>query len=155
MKRNVFMLVCTVLLRSSALGQCPATLTSAKAENPSRLVSTELGKSIENESVDEYVPLNNIPFFPGGKPALDAYFLDPDLYPYSARTTGIEGVVEVSFRVQPTGFLTNIRVVKSQGPLLDKAALRAVVQMPRWYPAHQAGMAVSCPMSLAIRFEGD
>ncbi len=63
-----------------------------------------------------------------------------------------EGTVRLRFRVLPSGFLNDIRVIQSRGPLLDQAAIQAVVCMPRWFPAHREGTAVSCPVELAITF---
>lgn len=102
-----------------------------------------------------YAPTTNEPFFPGGQPALDAYLKTIAAYPPQARASGIEGTVRVRFRVLPTGRLTEIQLVKRQGPLLDSAAVQIVLLMPRWYPAHQAGVAVACLVELAIVFRFD
>jgi TonB family protein len=101
---------------------------------------------------DEFAPLNNMPFFPGGQRALETYLEDLDVYPYLARQIQIEGTVRVRFRVLPNGCLTDVQVVQSHGALLDQAAIRAVLYMPRWYPAHRAGVAVASPVELLITF---
>ncbi|MBO0932627.1 energy transducer TonB [Fibrella aquatilis] len=154
MKRIVLSIASLCLSGSLAWAQSAQTTGSAIATSAQH---TAIGcySPFTEATPDEYVPLNNPPFFPGGPKALAAYFLNPDLYPYVARTNDLEGTVQVSFRIQPTGFLTSIRVTKSHSPLLDWAALRAVAQMPRWYPAHQTGIAVICPVQLSIRFETD
>ncbi|MBC8153227.1 MAG: TonB family protein, partial [Bacteroidetes bacterium] len=54
-----------------------------------------------------------------------------------------------------TGELTQIRLVHSSDSGLDQTALRAVSNMPRWYPAHREGMAVSCLYELPITFRFD
>lgn len=104
---------------------------------------------------DEFAPLNNLPFFPGGRNALLTYFDSCGLYPQQARLNGVEGSVHVRFWVQSDGHLTHIQVLESRGPLLDSAAIRAVALMPRWYPAHQDGRAVACPTRLSIKFQFD
>lgn len=104
------------------------------------------------QSSDEFAPLNNLPFFPGGQKALETYLEDLDVYPYLARQILIEGTVRVRFRVLPNGSLADLQVVQSHGALLDQAAIRAVTYMPRWYPAHRAGMAVTSPVELPITF---
>ena len=154
MKHTLFILAFIRLSGSLALAQQPTAPTWAPASCQSQQ-SADTARPTNGDAADEYVPLNNTPFFPGGQQALASYFLNPDLYPYSARMNDAEGTVQVCFRVQPNGYITHIRVVESHGRVLDQAALRAVAAMPRWYPAHQAGMAVACPVALAIRFEAD
>lgn len=107
------------------------------------------------QSADEFSPLNNAPFFPGGQQALEKYMETLDPYPYLARQTQLEGTVRVGFRVLPSGQLINIQVVESRGPLLDQAATQAVTYMPRWYPAHRGGVAVSHLVELLVTFRLD
>lgn len=106
-------------------------------------------------SSDEVVPLNNPPFFPGGTRALENYLDNLDIYPLLARETCTEGTVRVRFRVLPDGSLSEVRVVRSRGQLLDQAALEAVAQMPRWFPAHRAGVAVPHLVELLVTFRLD
>ncbi|HEX2573520.1 MAG TPA: energy transducer TonB [Polyangia bacterium] len=47
-------------------------------------------------------------------------------YPELARRRGIEGKVEVSFRILPDGQVTELMVRRSADPMLDEAALAAV-----------------------------
>ncbi|WP_425291163.1 energy transducer TonB [Spirosoma linguale] len=63
-----------------------------------------------------------------------------------------EGTVHIQFRVMPTGHLTEIKVVRSTESMLNKVAMQAVAQMPRWYPAHRSGVAVSSLYVLPITF---
>ncbi len=100
----------------------------------------------------EFAPLNNLPFFPGGQRALEIYLHDLKLYPLQARINQREGTVQVRFRVMPSGDLTEIRVVQSSEPLLDQAAVQAVIRMPKWYPAHREGVAVSSLIVLPVTF---
>jgi len=104
---------------------------------------------------DEFAPLTNSPFFPGGQPALKTYFSQPSLYSHLASQAGIEGTVWVKFRVQATGHLTHVQVVKPNRPFLDQAAIRAITLMPLWYPAHQEGVAVASSVVLPITFRLD
>src|SRR5262249_26287303 len=47
-------------------------------------------------------------------------------YPLLARKRGLEGTVEVVFRVDPAGNVVDLRVDKSAGDLFDAAAVEAV-----------------------------
>ncbi|UFH52208.1 energy transducer TonB [Spirosoma sp. KNUC1025] len=106
-------------------------------------------------SPSDFAPLTNEPFFPGGQQALVKYLGKLDLYPDQARMVLSEGTVRVQFRVQPSGTLTDIQVVKSKNAVLDQAAVKAVSLMPRWYPAHRSGVAVSTLVELPVTFRLD
>lgn len=108
-----------------------------------------------SSSISDFAPLANDPFFPGGQSALQTYLKQPELYPASARQNGIEGTVWVQFRVQRNGMLTDVRLLRPHGSPLDGAALHLVAAMPRWYPAHREGHAVSRLVNLPVTFRLD
>ena len=145
-----------VLLLSSCLTSRAQAIT-----DPERMVSATTGNGQTNpakpltQPADEFSPLNNLPFFPGGPQALQTYLQNPARYPLPVRQALREGSARVRFRVMATGQLTQLRVVQSGGALIDQAALRVVAGMPRWYPAHQDGAAVSCLYELPIMFRFD
>ena len=129
--------------------------------NPDRVASTTSGNGQTNpvrpltQQADEFSPLNNLPFFAGGPQALQTYLQNPARYPLADRQALREGSARVRFRVMATGQLTQLQVVQSGGALIDQAALRVVAGMPRWYPAHRDGTAVSCLYELPITFRLD
>lgn len=75
------------------------------------------------------------PQFPGGKEALIKYINDNLKYPKKSLKAGIEGLVIVSFVIDPLGGIRNIRVVKSVDYELDDAAVEMIKKMPKWKPA--------------------
>lgn len=144
-----------LLLLSSCLTSRAQAIT-----DPQRMVPTTTHKQANpveplTQQTDEYSPLNNTPFFPGGPQALQTYLQNPALYPLAARRALREGTVRVRFRVTAMGELTQFWVVQSGGTLIDQAALGVVAGMPRWYPAHRNGTAVSCLYELPITFRLD
>lgn len=58
-------------------------------------------------------------------------------YPAIAKEKKIEGRVILQFIVNKEGKVTNVKVVKSANPLLDKEAVRAVSSSPLWAPGYQ------------------
>ncbi|SOD99551.1 energy transducer TonB [Spirosoma fluviale] len=143
---NQFILTTVCLLITS-------TLTFAQQNNLDAPDSDNLlAKIIEPvpsaDQLTEYTPLNNVPFFPGGQKALETYLNDHR--PSNAEQR--EGTVHIRFRVMPTGQLTEIKVIESSEPLLNQAAMQAIVRMPRWYPAHRSGVAVSSLYVLPVTF---
>lgn len=134
-----------------AFAQLPNPLPSA--DGPSSLMPLDGRASAQpTQHRDEFTPLNNFPFFPGGQQGLETYLQQLDLYPRQARKAHLEGTVWVRFRVLPTGHLNEVRVVQSRGLLLDQAAIQTVAFMPGWYPAHREGVAVSSQVELPVTF---
>jgi protein TonB len=72
------------------------------------------------------------------------------VYPEIARTARVEGTVVLEAVLDPTGRVTQLRVVRSI-PLLDQAALDAVRQW-RYTPSAYGGKPVSVLMTVTIRF---
>lgn len=73
-------------------------------------------------------------------------------YPTIAQENGTQGQVVLQFVVERDGSITDIRVVKSVDPYLDKEALRVVKTMPKWKPGKQRGKPVRCRFTLPVRF---
>lgn len=124
MKRIVLTTAYLTVLGTLAVAQLP--VSSPLDEGQPFPTIRENPPTTARQSSDEFSPLDNVPFFPGGQQALEKYVESLDPYPYLARQTQLEGTVRVEFRVLPSGQLTNIQVVESRGPLLDQAATRAV-----------------------------
>jgi protein TonB len=73
------------------------------------------------------------------------------LYPEIARRARVEGTVVLEAVLDPTGHVTQLRVIKSV-PTLDQAALDAVRQW-RYTPSVYGGQPVSVLMTITIRFQ--
>jgi TonB family protein len=72
----------------------------------------------------------------GGWSSYKEYVSQELHYPETARVKKIQGVVTVSFFVEPDSRLTELRVRKSLGYGCDEEALRLVQTGPRWNPAY-------------------
>jgi protein TonB len=72
------------------------------------------------------------------------------VYPEIARTARREGTVILEAVLDPTGSVTQLRVVRSV-PLLDEAAIEAVRQW-KYTPSVYYGRPVSVLMTITIRF---
>lgn len=106
-------------------------------------------KEPENKPFD-YV--EQMPTFPGGNGALMAYLSKSIKYPAIAEENGIQGRVVCSFVVERDGSVSDIRIVKSVDPSLDKEAQRVIASMPKWIPGRQNGQAVRVKYSLPVTF---
>lgn len=92
------------------------------------------------------------PTFPGGDGALKSYISSNTKYPAAAMENGIEGIVAVGFIVMPDGQLTQLKIMKSVDPDLEKEALRVVSGMPAWIPADKDGTPIEAPSRVDIPF---
>lgn len=73
-------------------------------------------------------------------------------YPIIAQENGIQGKVFVRFVVTKTGEISNIKVVRSVDPALDKEAIRVVSNLPKFKPGMQRNKPVSVWFSGYISF---
>ena len=89
------------------------------------------------------------PAFPGD---LNGYLSSNIKYPVVAQENGVQGRVVVQFVVERDGSITDVRVVRSVDPSLDKEAVRLVKSMPKWIPGKQNGQAVRVRFTLPVNF---
>jgi protein TonB len=72
------------------------------------------------------------------------------IYPEIARAARVEGLVVLEAVLDPSGQVTQLRVIRSV-PMLDQAAMDAVRQW-RYTPTMYYGKPVSVLMSITIKF---
>jgi protein TonB len=96
--------------------------------------------------------VEQMPSFPGGPSALMQYLSSNIKYPVVAEENGVQGRVVCTFVVERDGSITDVRVVKSVDPSLDKEAMRVVKSMPKWIPGKQNGSAVRVKYTVPVTF---
>lgn len=104
---------------------------------------------VENKVFDV---VEQMPSFPGGQGALMKYLNDNIKYPVVAQENGVQGRVVVSFVVERDGSITDVNVVRSVDPSLDKEAVRVIKGMPHWIPGKQNGSAVRVKYNVPVSF---
>ena len=128
-------------------------------------------EATQSTVIQEYVPVQNIskddeqieeqeiftivesmPEFPGGEEARMKFLLQNIKYPQIARESGIQGVVYVTFVVEPDGSITNVKVIRGIGGGCDEEAVRVVKMMPKWIPGNQRGKPVRVQFNMPIKF---
>ena len=105
---------------------------------------------VENKVFDV---VEQMPSFPGGPSALMKYLSENVKYPVVAQENGVQGRVVVSFVVEKDGHITDVKVVRSVDPSLDKEAARVVKGMPSWIPGKQNGSAVRVKYNVPVSFK--
>ena len=80
------------------------------------------------------------------------YIKDNVRYPKECQEGAATGRVIVGFTVNEDGSLSDIKVMRSITPKLDKEAIRVVKSMPKWNPAKQNGKAVKTKYTVPVTF---
>ena len=113
-------------------------------------VVDEVPPAVEETKVFDVV--EQMPSFKGGDAALMEWLNKNIKYPVVAEENGIQGRVIVTFVVERDGSITDVKVVKSVDPSLDKEAQRVVRSMPKWIPGKQNGSAVRVKFTVPVTF---
>ena len=108
--------------------------TSATREEPD-VIDLPVAKPLTSILVQP----DTLPCFPGGDAACMRFLSRHVRYPDTAVNGKIRGCVRVQFVVETDGKLTDIRVMESISPVLDREALRVVKLMPPWRPGRRNG----------------
>ena len=106
----------------------------------------------KEEETKVFDVVEQMPSFPGGQSALLQYLSSNIKYPVVAEENGVQGRVIVTFVVEKDGSITDVKVVKSVDPSLDKEAQRVVKSMPKWIPGKQNGSAVRVKYTVPVTF---
>ena len=104
------------------------------------------------EETKIFTVVEQMPMFPGGDAALMGYLRDNIHYPTVAAENGVQGRVVVGFVVERDGSITDVNIIRSVDPSLDREAMRVVKSMPRWTPGKQNGSAVRVKYQVPVTF---
>ncbi|NMH28960.1 energy transducer TonB [Flavobacterium silvaticum] len=98
------------------------------------------------ENTDSLTGVEFKPEFPGGIQALYQYIGDN----FKKRTKD-KGKILLSFVVDQTGKVVDVKVLQGINPRLDKEAVRVLEKSPLWKPAMQKGRLVRCSYQIPIQ----
>ena len=96
--------------------------------------------------------VEEMPSFPGGQGALMAFLSSNIKYPVVAQENGVQGRVIVGFVVEKDGSISDVKVMRSVDPSLDREAQRVVKAMPKWKPGKQNGSAIRVKYTVPVVF---
>lgn len=150
MKKIITLSALLVLLGSNLRAQNVINPTNEK-DGPTilRAVGDDSTTS-DNEKV--YQVVGQQPNFPGGKEELFKYLAYNMIYPADAAKNKVEGRVLVTFVIEHDGSISNVNVVNSVYPSLDKEAIRVVSEMPKWIPGKANGKTIRVKYTIPITF---
>ena len=107
---------------------------------------------VEEDDEEVFMVVENMPEFPGGDLGLMKYIQKNVKYPPIAKEYNITGKVYISFIVDKTGSVTNVKVVRGVDKNLDAEAVRVVKSLPNFKPGKQRGIPVRCSYNVPINF---
>lgn len=127
--------------------------TTQNGQNaPEPVRSEHLDKPQPVNSTRVYDVVEQMPSFPGGISGLRTYLNQNIRYPAEAQENCVQGRVVVSFVVEKDGHISDVTVLRSVEPSLDKEAVRVVKNMPRWTPGKQGGEPVRVRFTVPVSF---
>ena len=142
---------------STSSGKVESTSQSVAKPEPAKPVEATTSNNAAAESqatkadaIHEVV--DEPPSFPGGDAARIAFLSNNLRYPAVAMEQGIQGRVVTQFVVDKDGSITDVKVVRSLDPMLDKEAVRLVKSMPKWTPGKLNGSPVRVKYILPLSF---
>ena len=148
MKREKFVMMIVVLLMMS-VGDI------ARAQNVPLIIAPDKVDEYlaeRKDTINVYDCVEQMPSFPGGTQKLKEFIEKNLRYPKALEEACVQGRVIVCFIVERNGKLSNVKVVKSVHPALDKEALRIVKLMPKWIPGRQNGITVRVKYIIPVTF---
>ena len=148
MKREKFVMMIVVLLMMT-VGNIACAQNVPLIIDPDK-VDQYLAE--RKDTINVYDCVEQMPSFPGGSQKLKEFIEENLRYPKELEETCVQGRVIVRFIVERNGKLSNVKVVKSVHPALDKEAIRIVKLMPRWIPGRQNGITVRVKCYIPIIF---
>ena len=148
MKREKFVMMIVVLLMMT-VGNIACAQNVPLIIDPDK-VDQYLAE--RKDTINVYDCVEQMPSFPGGTQKLKEFIEKNLRYPKELEESCVQGRVIVRFIVERNGKLSNVKVVKSVHPVLDKEALRIVKLMPRWIPGRQNGITVRVKFYIPIIF---
>lgn len=138
----------------------PEAKKTLSGENKRRKNKTEMTKPVENADmtvdmdttlVYDYAP--TMPQYNGEGKDMMAFIHGHATYPSYEKSQGIQGKVVVSFVVERDGFLSTPSVITPVSPGIDRQAVKAVMDMPRWKPGMKDGVPVRVRMNVPVFFK--
>lgn len=105
-----------------------------------------------NPDDDIFAVVESMPEFIGGDVARAKYLSENIIYPESARINGIEGKVFITFIVEKSGRLSNIKVMRRIPSVLDEEAIRVIKSMPKWKAGRIRGKPVRVSLVVPVSF---
>ena len=108
-------------------------------------ISVDTTKIFESKDNDEGT-------YPVGYKSMIKFLMENLSYPDSSKKGRIEGTVKVSFCIDTTGKVTDIKILQGINNEIDNEVIRVFKLLPDWEPIIIAGRKEKINLKLPIRF---
>lgn len=110
------------------------------------------GKLSEQDGPLSFATIEVLPQFPGGQAGWGKFLSENINYPAKAIKEKIAGRVVLTFIVEKSGELSNIKLIRGIGGGCDEEAMRVLKMSPPWKPGYQNGRPVRVIYTMPISF---
>ena len=110
-------------------------------------------KLFDPDTINGFNLIDRFAMYPDGIQGIQKYISENLEYPEKALKKEIEGIVVLSYVIDTTGKVTDVKVVQGVHPLLNKEAIRVIKSMDQWLPAIQSGEKIRFQYKQPIRFK--
>ena len=124
----------------------PALVVNVASPTPADAHRQEVKKDDED---NVFIVVDQMPSFKGN---VNQWLSQNITYPAEAAEKRIEGRVIAKFIVEKDGSISNVQVVRSVHPLLDKQAVDVLMRMPKWNPGKNNGQPARIWFTLPVNF---
>ncbi len=115
--------------------------------------TNDKAKEVIEEKDEVFTVVEQMPGYPGGDEALLKYIKENVKYPAIARENEVQGTVYISYVVDKTGAVTNVRVGRGNvGGGCEEEAVRVIKTLPRYTPGKQNGRPASVSFMVPVKF---
>ena len=154
----------SVLILGLTLGSCNFLSDNNEPKKDSITQQKPVGSEVNNvpqtlpgsgnagDNSQIYSVVEDMPTYPGGDDARIKFLVNNIKYPKTALENGVQGTVYVSFVIDESGAVTDVKVLRGIGNGCDEEAMRIVKLMPRWNPGKQSGKPVKVQFNMPIKF---
>jgi len=125
----------------------PAPVVNVASPTPADAHRQEVKKDDEDKV---FTVVDQMPSFKGN---VNQWLSQNLTYPAEAAEKRIEGRVIAKFIVEKDGSISNVQVVRSVHPLLDKQAVDVLMRMPQWNPGKNNGQPARVWFTLPVNFK--
>lgn len=120
-----------------------------KIATETRQITYYEGTSNNERASNPNGEVDEMPEFPGGLGAL-FNFLNDNINENVIEKDGGKGRAIATFMVESDGSITDIKVIKSIDPIIDKEFVRVLRKMPKWIPAKLNGSPVRAKFTVPL-----
>lgn len=133
----------------------PSKIEDISADSTELLKKEEHLNLVKDEQQTKGQVMDTIAKYPSGLRAFMQWLNSTIVFPRVCIDRKQGGKVLVAFIVEPTGKVTDIRILEGDNSYLNREVIRALKKMPDWIPAHKKGKPIRSQITIPVEFVFD